>query len=284
MDIKKLRPVKYWDKLLEGYHSDLPEATDFGVIEHIKKDGTEILVNIIAQDIVFEGRLARLSSTSDLTDRLKAEESLKTSEANLQTILNNTDTAYALLNADLDIVEYNNRALVMAKNEFNFEPGIGHKLHDTMPDDRRQQFLEYTSQVFKGNTISYEVNYPQADDSLLWYYVRMFPIADKGNKILGLVLAINDITERKEAEQDLQTAYHSIESHIDKIREMTWKQSHLIRSPLANLKGLFPMLKSDPKDEKVLGYIEAELERMDEILLEMGEGTSIIQSDNRVSR
>ncbi len=266
MDIKKLRPVKYWGKLSERYQTDINEATDFGVIEHMKKDGTGILVNIIAQDIIFEGRFARLSSTSDVTEKLKAEELLKTSEANLQTILNNTDTAYALLDAGLDIVEYNNQALMMAKNEFNFEPGGNGKIFDLMSEDRRSQFLEYTKDVFKGNAISYEVSYQQADDSNLWYYVRMFPIADKGGKILGLVLAINDITQRKEAEQDLQTAYQSIQSHIDKIRDMTWKQSHLIRSPLANLMGLFPMLRADPTDEEVLGYMETEFDRMDGIL------------------
>jgi len=276
MDIKKLRPVKYWNILLARYQADLKEATDFGVVEHVKKDGTEILVNIIAQDIEFEGRLARLSSTSDVTEKLKAEELLKTSEANLQTILNNTDTAYALLNADLDIVEYNNKALIFAQNQFNFEQGSTIKIYDLMPEDRRLQFLEYTDNVFKGNTISYEVSYPHEDNTQLWYYVRLFPIADKDNKILGLVLAITDITKRKEAEHDLQTAYQSIQSHIDKIREMTWKQSHLVRSPLANLKGLFPILKTDPSDEQVLGFIETELERMDDILWEMAEGTSMI--------
>jgi PAS domain S-box-containing protein len=281
MDVKQLRPVKYWDKLVTRYHADLNDATDFGVIEHVKKDGTPILVNIIAQDIIFEGRLARLSSTNDVTEKLKAEELLKKSEANLQTILNNTDTAYALLDAELDLVEYNNTALVMAKHEFNFEPGSTGKIFDLMPDDRRLQFLQYTAEVFKGNTISYEVSYQQPNDGDLWYYVRMFPIANKGNEILGLVLAINDITERKTAEQDLQVAYQTVQSHIDKILEMTWKQSHLIRSPLANLRGLFPMVKEDPTDQEVLGYMEAELKRMDEILWEMAESTALIGTNNQ---
>jgi len=281
MNIKQLRAVKYWDKLLTRYHTDLDDATDFGVIEHVKKDGTPILVNIIAQDIIFEGRFARLSSTNDVTEKLKAEELLKKSEANLQTILNNTDTAYALLDAELDLVEYNNTALVMAKHEFNFQPGSTGKIFDLLPSDRRLQFLQYTAEVFKGNTISYEVSYQQPNDGDLWYYVRMFPIANKGNEILGLVLAINDITERKAAEQDLQVAYQTVQSHIDKILEMTWKQSHLIRSPLANLRGLFPMVKEDPTDQEVLGYMEAELKRMDEILREMAESTALIGTNGQ---
>lgn len=280
MDIKQLRPKAYWETLIERHNVNISVATDFGIIEHIKKDGTSIFVNIIAQDIMFEGRFARLSSTNDLTEKLKAESSLKKSEANLHTILDNTDTAYALLNAELEVVEYNNKALIFAKNEFSFVGGDATKVFDLMNENRRLQFIAYTKQVFEGQTISYEVNYPQVDDSQLWYYIRLFPIADENEQILGLVLAISDITERKTAEQNLQTAYQSIQAHIEKIREMSWKQSHLIRSPLANLKGLFPMIKDDPSNEATLGYVEAELERMDQILCKMAEGSNIIKFDS----
>lgn len=199
---------------------------------------------------------------------------LKTTEANLQTILNNTDTAYALLNADLEILEYNNKALIFAKNEFNFEPGNGGKIFDSMPDDRRFKFLGYISDVFKGNTISYEVSYPQPENKDFWYHVRMFPISNKHHKILGLVLAITDITERKEAEQSLQTAYDQIKTNIKFIREMVWKQSHILRSPVANLKGLIPILGMDPSDREVMGHIETELERMDAVFSEMAADSS----------
>ncbi|ETZ20848.1 hypothetical protein N824_29615 [Pedobacter sp. V48] len=282
MDIKKLRPAAHWEKLTKHYHTDFKEAFNFGIFEHLKKGGTRIMVSIIAQDIMFEGRFARLSSTNDVTEKLMAEESLKISEANLQTILNNTDTAYALLNADLDVLEYNNKALIFARNEFSFDPAGRVSFIDLMPPERRLKFISYTAEVFQGNTISYEASYPQADDSNLWYAIRMFPIADKGNKILGLVLAINDITEQKEAEQDLQKAYQSIQLHIGKIQAMAWEQSHLIRSPLANLKALFPMLKMSAEDAEVGSHIEFELERMDDILLKMAEGASITESEKTV--
>lgn len=270
MDIKLLRPESHWGNLIANYQADIAAAIGFGVVEHIKKDGVGIMVEIIAQDIVYEGRFARLSSTNDVTDKLKAEELLKASEANLQTILNNTDTAYALLNAELDIVQYNNKALIFAQNEFNFELGRTGKLCGLMPEERQLQFMARARQVFSGQAVSYEISYPQADGSQLWYYVRMSPIAAQGEQILGLVLAITDVTERKEAEQ-------SIQAHLEKIHEMHCKQSHLIRSPLANLKGLFPMIKADPSDPEVITYAESELERMDQILYEMAEGPAPIK-------
>jgi len=55
---------------------------------------------------------------------------------------------------------------------------------------------------------------------------------------------------------------------------MVWKQSHILRSPLANLKGLITVLQKDPGDKESLSYIEIELERMDKVFKEMAQDSS----------
>lgn len=89
-----------------------------------------------------------------------------------------------------------------------------------------------------------------------------------------MMMALYDITERKNAEQDLKNAYQRIQNHLNSIKDMAWKQSHLIRSPLANLKGLTAILKESNTNAKVLDYIQNELDRMDTIILEMAEDAS----------
>ncbi len=256
------------------FQSEVNGPTDRGIVRHVKKDGTILFVNVIVNDILFEGRVVRLVLSSDVTEKLKAEALLKTTEANLQTILSTTDTAYALLNSDLDILEYNKKALLFAKNEFQFDFNNKGKVFDQMPENRRLPFLAHVKNAFKGQTISYEVSYPRPENKQSWYSVRMFPISDTDHQILGLVLAIDDITERKEAEQSLQSAYERIKTNVQFIRELIWKQSHILRSPLANLKGLMGLLRADPGDKEVLGHIENEFERMDAVLLEMAEDSS----------
>nr|WP_294944835.1 PAS domain S-box protein [uncultured Mucilaginibacter sp.] len=272
--VKQLRPPEDWPRQLSSYRQEITGTINFGVVKHLKKDGTVIYVNIISEDILFEGRPVRISSTADVTEKLKSEELLKKSEANLQTILNTTDTAYALLDHHLNVLEYNEIALVSAKREFNFDPKNGGKLFDHLPAERRDEFSGYINNVFKGNTISYEVTYDQPDGGNIWYYVKMFPISNKEGEILGLVLAISDITEQKHAEQRLQQAYQRIKTNIGFIREMIWKQSHILRSPLANLKGLTTILQTDPEDKEVLAHIKTELERMDAVFIEMAHDSS----------
>jgi two-component system, sporulation sensor kinase E len=89
-----------------------------------------------------------------------------------------------------------------------------------------------------------------------------------------MLMGLYDITERKNTEQDLKSAYERIQNHIDSIRDMAWKQSHLIRSPLANLKGLTSILKNDNSDRLALEYIQTELDRMDAIIIQMAEEAS----------
>ncbi len=101
--------------------------------------------------------------------------------------------------------------------------------------------------------------------------MRLFPIKNEHAEVLGLMMALSDITERKKAEHKLQAAYEQIQSQMNHIKEMAWKQSHLIRSPIANLKGLANVLKTDPTDANILAFMNRELCRLDDIIIELAD-------------
>jgi two-component system, sporulation sensor kinase E len=278
---KVLRPPEDFEQQLEGYQQNMGHSTQRNIVRHIKKDGSIIFVHLISHDIIFEGRAVRLSLTNDVTEKLKAEESLKKSEANLQAILKTTDTAYALFDTDLKVLAFNQKAAEFVKEKYNHMPAKGDKLADYFPSDKFPEFNKFAREVLNGKNINYEVDYQQADGSVLWYYERLFPIINDNKEIIGMLMALYDITERKNAEQDLQSAYSRIQNHIDSIKDMAWKQSHLIRSPLANLKGLAALLKNDtPDDEQVLMHIQNELDRMDTIIIEMAREASDHEINN----
>jgi two-component system, sporulation sensor kinase E len=266
LDTRALRLAEDYDIQAEGY-LDIDKTK---TVRHLRKDGTIMFVQITSHDITFEGRPVRLSLTTDVTEQLKAEESLLKSEANLQAILNTTDTAYALFDKDLKTLAFNPKATRFIKEQYGQLPESNRQLSDYFPQDRFPQLFKFTDKVLKGENINFEVNFSQADGSTLWYYVRLFPINNDGKGILGILMALYDITERKMAEQNLKTAYKHIQNHVNSIKDMAWKQSHLIRSPLANLKGLTEMLKRDP-DPEILQHIQTELDRMDAIIHEMAD-------------
>ncbi|HEY4326941.1 MAG TPA: PAS domain S-box protein [Mucilaginibacter sp.] len=274
ISVTALRPKVDLEQQMEGYQKRKNNSTDINIVRHLKKDGTIMFVQVTAHDIIFEGRPVRLSLTNDVTEKLKAEESLKKSEANLQAILNTTDTAYALFDIDLNVLAFNQKAIEFVNQQYGHNPEKGDRLVDFFPQDRFPQFISYTKNVLKGNNINFEIDYRQPDGSVFWYYVRLFPITDDKKEILGILIALYDITERKNAEQNLESAYERIQNQIESIKDMAWKQSHLVRSPLANLKGLAALLKDGFFDEKILDHIQSELDRMDSIIVEMAEEAS----------
>jgi two-component system, sporulation sensor kinase E len=280
LDASSLRPVEDRKMQLDGYQVHLDISTDQRIIRHMKKDGTIIFVQIIANDIIFDGKAVRLSLTNDITERLKAEESLQKSEANLQTILKTTDTAYALFDMELKVLAFNQKAIEFVKEQYNHTPEKGDRLVDFFPAARLPLFLSLANEVLKGHHINYEIDYPQANGSIYWFDVRLSPLtSDNDKEILGMLMALYDITERKNAEQDLKRAYGRIQDHINSIKEMAWKQSHLMRSPLANLKALALILKDHPGDNEALIHFQAELDRMDTIIHEMAEDASEHEDD-----
>jgi len=78
-----------------------------------------------------------------------------------------------------------------------------------------------------------------------------------------------DISERKNAEENLKAAYKLVQEHINSIQDMAWKQSHLIRSPVANLIGLVALLKEDPVNSELMNFIGNELERLDSVIIDL---------------
>ncbi|MBS1533134.1 MAG: PAS domain S-box protein, partial [Bacteroidetes bacterium] len=242
---------------------------DAGVVRHLKKDGSLMFVNIVANDIIFEGRDVRLSFTNDVTERLKAEESLQKSEANLQTILRTTNIVFAMLGKDLEILAFNPKAADFVKLHYNCILEKGQSIRDYLSPERAPTVLNYLRKVLKGKTIEYEIDYRGH-----WYHVSFAPITGGTAEILGMLITLEEITERKVAEQDLKKAYSSIQNHINSIKGIAWKQSHLMRSPLANLKALAGLLQTHPADKDALRHFQTELDRLDAIIHEMARDAS----------
>lgn len=273
-NVANFRPDEDWQLQQERYKRELTPA-DRGIARHLKKNGALMSVQIAAYDCVFEGRPARLSITHDITEKLKAEELLRRSEANLQTILNTTDTAYALFNLDLNILAYNQKAAEFVKVRYNHTLGKGDNLITYFPPSKFPHFTDHLKEVLKGEHIKFERLLPYADGSERWFYIRLSPITNDGEEVIGVMITLHDITENKTAEQNLKKAYARIQNHMDSIKQMAWKQSHLMRSPLANLKGLTSLLKEDPPDRNVIiDHMETELDRMDNIIIEMAREAS----------
>jgi PAS domain S-box-containing protein len=94
----------------------------------------------------------------------------------------------------------------------------------------------------------------------------------KGKK--AKVILANDITERL-------NYIKAIEEQNEKLMEISWMQSHVIRAPLARIIGLIPLI-NDVKDdtserEKMLYYLLISANELDEVIRTISDKTGIVE-------
>jgi len=71
-----LRPEEDVEKYLEYIRKEPTGKSNRGIWRHKKKDGTVIMVDVIADDIIYQDQQARLVLANDITEKLKAEAEL----------------------------------------------------------------------------------------------------------------------------------------------------------------------------------------------------------------
>ena len=138
--------------------------------------------------------------------------------------------------------------------------------------DYRQYIQESNAALFKENfqkavngqqsSISVE-NSANNSSEKNWIQLSFIPVYDEAKNLLGISVVSIDIQETKLAEEDNS-------DYALRLKEITWRQSHLIRAPIANLLGITKLLNKPnstiDEAEKLLliAQVEKEVKRLDD--------------------
>jgi PAS domain S-box-containing protein len=246
------------------------------------KDGSRIPFLLTGIPITYENQLCLLGTGIDISSRIEAEESLKKSEANLKTIMDTTDIAYALLDRELNVIAFNQMAIKFVNSQYNHVPAKGDQLADYFPEERFPQFLNYAREVLGGKNINYEINYRQPDGSVLWYDVRLFPITNHQKEIFGLMIGLSNVTDHKMSESRLEELNANLQKHAKELaisnaelEQFAYVASHDLQEPLRMVTSFMAQLEKkygDVVDDKGRQYIHFAVDgakRMRQIILDL---------------
>lgn len=92
MSVMDIRPEDDKDKLKEMLDDQRTGINYAGIWRHVKKDGSIVNVNIISHDISYEGQPARLVLADDVTEQMRAEESLQQSHEAYRQLASHLET------------------------------------------------------------------------------------------------------------------------------------------------------------------------------------------------
>jgi PAS domain S-box-containing protein len=225
-----------------------------------------------------------VSIRKDISDRKRAEHALLNSEANLKTIFDTSDTAYTLLDVDFKVLSFNAEASKFALNELNWKGEVGDYLPDYFLTSKKHTIEKVLEDAKAGKHINYESNYPQPDGTVNWYLVMIYPVADFDAKVLGVILSVSNITNRKLAELQREKLTADLIQRNKDLEQFKYIVSHNLRAPVANIIGFAHELQigSNTEVEKAM-YVKELAEsasKLDNVIKDLNQ---ILQVKREVS-
>jgi len=187
----------HWKLIKEKKHL-LFEATQ------IRKNGTAVPVETNSNFVVFDGEELVYAFTRDITDRKRAEEALKESEKKIKSIIEHSSEMFYIHDTNniltyvspqsIRIFGYTpeemkiNWTQLITDNPLN-EAGILHT-QNALKTGKKQPL--------------YQLEIQCKDGSIAWIEIDESPLKDEQGNVVGIVGAVQNITERKHSEEALR--------------------------------------------------------------------------------
>ncbi|MBE0570713.1 MAG: PAS domain S-box protein [Ignavibacteriaceae bacterium] len=190
-----------------------------------------------------------LGTYEDITERKKAEEALKDSEARFRSLIDNMIEAALIIDWDGEIIFANNSAAHLVGLE-NPGQGIGKKVFDFLHPDFITRVLNVLAKSRKSSQPiidEYLIKTVDGEDRWVESLGTKITFADKNS----ILVTMRDITERKNTEYQLKIAKEQAEE-LSKIKSnFLANMSHELRTPLVGILGFAELLKEELKKEEL---------------------------------
>lgn len=225
------------------------------------------------------GKAVRISGTNmDLTQIRQAEHAYQQSEANLRSVFENTDIGYILINSNLNVVSFNSPAYKFALRQYNTVLKEFEYLLDIFPSEERDEVAELCHKVLHGEVLEFEKLFSFTDIDEEWFWVRYSPVKNKYNVTEGFVIALENITDRKKNEIELNKSFNLLNEQNKRLLSFSYIVSHNLRSHTSNIKSILSFLKesqSDDEREELVNYLETVSDLLHETIHNLNEVVSI---------
>ncbi len=230
-------------------------------------DGLEHWISINMSPLNDEfGEYSHICTVFDITEEKTLQLEVEKAFKQRNEILESIGDAFFSLDKELNITYWNKQA----------ESLLAHKREDVLGKSILQVFSEFinmgdvkrnSEQFAKGNAVHFKQHIPRLGK---WFDISIYPFSS------GIAVYFSDITE---------TVKHveAIERRNEKLSEIAWIQSHIVRAPLARMMGIINLLEMGELDEKESLKLRKQLimtaHELDTILYTIVEKANLIEKE-----
>ena len=180
-----------------------------GELTLIRKDGSKFSSEVSTAIFKDKDGNARTSMTlRDISERKQAEEALRDQKEFLNTILESEPECVKVMSADGKLLQMNQAGLAMLEVD-SLEEAQNEGLLSYILPEYHDAFLALGGRVFQGESGVLTFPVKGARGTLRWLETHATPLRDAKGGVVALVAVTRDITERREAEEQIhQLAYY----------------------------------------------------------------------------
>ncbi len=222
--------------------------------KQMTKGGVQIFVSLSVSPLKNDSGMVIGSSTiaHDITERKQMEEALRESEERFRQIFANSPLGMVLVSPDFRFVSVNPAWVSMTG--YSEEELLKMSFKDITHPDHHAGDMEHIRKIIAGTIPVYntEKRYIRKDSSILWGLLKVTTIRDQQGTLRYFASQIEDITERKLAEEALASANR-------KLNLMNNITRHDIRNQLLALSNAIDLIDRnhlDPETRKLIGITE----------------------------
>jgi PAS domain S-box-containing protein len=251
-----------------------------GLMDIQRKDGTLITGSFNSKSNILPG--LHMCVITDVTERLEKKRELVASERRFKALVQEGADLIAILDeqGNYQFVSDSSYPILGIKPQ-DF---IGKNAFDWIHPDDREAVLALFLKISEYRQIKTEpFRFMDGLGNYRWIVTTATNMTDDP-AVGGIVANSRDITEAVVKAKDLEISNERYRQQNERLREIAWTQSHVVRAPLTRLMGLVDLLQTGDTGnmpvETVLGLIRLSAGELDEVIREIVHKADKVQNDD----
>jgi PAS domain S-box-containing protein len=235
-----------------------PHATEFriilpdGTVRHVFEESEAVVRDATS------GRTMQFGIIQDITERKRAEETVRLTEEKYRTIVETANESICIVDNQARLAFANNKAVKMLG--YTQEEMVGHSAYEFI--DREDHELLSKNLVTKRLDNKEQSNYRMRckNGNLIWALSSSSPLYNDKGEIAGLLVMLTDITNLKLADEQLKASLKEKEALLKEVH-------HRVKNNLQIVTSLLNLQSSGIEDAKYISMIRDSQNRIKSMAL-----------------